>query len=315
MDELTLLRSTRETGLEPDDLTLGRGRETLLARIVETEASGSAHRALRAPRRRVLPRLAWSAGGVAAAIVTALVVGSVALTAQSAHAAGILRAAADRTLADANLAVGPGQFLASKTHSRDRVCGLTECEPFETTFDVYVPAELDREWVLQRGRSDSADPGELETLRAPRGEFYGPGSPWELIPEIPSDAAAAYAWIDSQSNGGSASRDEENFVRIVDILTTGLVPAAQRAALLDALASIPGVAATDGVENLDGISGVAIGRNEPLRNGSRQEIIIDPNTGQVIGERQITGLAFFGVGSGEVWSLSAIATSVVDAAP
>ncbi len=322
MDELTLLRNTRDTRLEPGADTLERGRVTLLARIGEAEASGSPERIPERIRRarpgRVLPRLAWSAGGVAAAIVAAMVVGSVALTAQSAHAAEVLRTAAGRTLAYADLVVGSGQYLLSERHAQDHICGLTDCtEQIWTTFDVYMPAEADQEWVLQRGRAESASaqPGEVETVRALGGEFYGPGSSWGAISEIPTEGAAAYAWIDSRYAGGSASRDEDNFVRIVDILSTGLVPAAQRAALLQALASIPGVSATDGVQNLDGATGVAIGRTEPLRNGTRQEIIIDPDTGLVIGQRQVTGLAVFGVGAAEVWSHSAIKTSVVDTAP
>ncbi|RAM38291.1 hypothetical protein DBZ45_04560 [Arthrobacter globiformis] len=47
------------------------------------------------------------------------------------------------------------------------------------------------------------------------------------------------------------------------------------------LALIPGVTASEPA-NLDGKTGVAIGRTEPLGGGLGAEIIIDPNTGLVI---------------------------------
>jgi RNA polymerase sigma-70 factor (ECF subfamily) len=135
------------------------------------------------------------------------------------------------------------------------------------------------------------------------------------LADIPLDGAAAYSWIDSQYIGGSASRDEDNFERIRSILRTGLVPAPQRSALLDALARIPGVSATENVANLDGVVGVAIGRSELMRFGERWEIIIEPSTGLVIGERSLKGTAFFGWGPSELISLTAIESSIVDVVP
>lgn len=88
-----------------------------------------------------------------------------------------------------------------------------------------------------------------------------------------------------------------------------------RAALLDALSRVPGVTATGNVANLDGVTGVAIGRSEPVRAGQRQEIIIDPNTGLVIGERTVAGAALFGFGLNEEMSVTAVETTVTGAAP
>jgi RNA polymerase sigma-70 factor (ECF subfamily) len=111
------------------------------------------------------------------------------------------------------------------------------------------------------------------------------------------------------------SREEDDFSRIIDILRSGLVPAPQRAALLEALSRIPGVTATDNVKNLDGVAGVAIGRTEPLRSGERQEIIIDPSTGLVIGERTMSGTTLFGWGPDHQIEATATQTTVTNEVP
>lgn len=321
MDELTLLRSTRDDTREPSPDALIAGRVALLdlANGIPADTSAARHRPRRS--RRLLPRLTWAAAGVAAALTGALVVGSVSLGAQSAYASDLLRNAAIQTTEYAELVPGSGQFLRSHTHARwgciPYETGGEPCGSNEEFIDVYMPADPGAEWVLYRDWGSEAGPtGEsIETTRAVGGVFYD--SPWVTVDyaTIPTDGAAAYAWVDAQYTGASASHDEDNFVRITDILRSGLVPAPQRAALLDALSRVPGVTATDGVANLDGVTGVAIGRFEPVREGQRQEIIIDPETGLLIGERTLAGTTVLGWGPNEETSLTAIETTVVDAAP
>ncbi|MBC7593652.1 MAG: hypothetical protein H7288_06920 [Kineosporiaceae bacterium] len=318
MDELTLLRNTRDDSRAPSPKALTAGRAALLGRIADDGATyATAHLQ---KKRRWMPRLTWAAAGVAAAMTGVLVVGNVTLSAQSAQASEVLRSAAAETIQYANLVAGSDQYLRSHTHARWGVCDETGCEPNDQILDVYMPADPGAEWTLYRDWGNMAGvlTGEsIETTRAVDGQFYGPGSSWVnvVFTDIPLDGAAAYEWIVAQYNGGSASRDEDNFVRITDILRSGLVPAPQRAALLDALSRIPGVTATDNVANLDGVTGIAIGRNEMLRAGERQEIIIDPDTGLVIGERAMSGTTLFGWGLNEEMSLTAIETTVVDTAP
>lgn len=318
MDELKLLRSTRDDSREPSPEALTAGRAALLGRIAGDGGAGpTAH-----PRteRRWMPRLTWAAAGMAVALTGVLVVGNVTMNAESAYASEMLRTAASQTIQYADLVAGSDQYLRSRTHARWGVCDQTGCEPNDQILDVYMPADPEAEWVLYRdwGNLPGVLTGEsIETTRAVGGRFYGSESSWVSVDyaDIPLDGAATYEWVDAQYIGGSASRDEDNFVRIADILRSGLVPAPQRAALLDALSRIPGVTATDDVANLDGMTGVAIGRNEMLRAGERQEVIIDPDTGLIIGERSVSGTTVFGWGPNEVMSLTAIETTVVDTAP
>lgn len=347
MDELTLLRNTRDDTPHPTSEALAAGRAALLGKANGYPAVAETPR----PRRTTLSRLPLGLAAGAVTMTVILIVGGLGMNVQSAHASNLLRAAAAETAGHIDLAPGPGEYLRVYTHASWMACnsnGWDEqeerevhiCAPNEQIIDVYMPTDRSAEWVLYRDWGENGHgvlTGErIEIARAVNGDFYPHSGPvkectedgvckWIPIEEtswlgvelaeIPLDGSAAYEWIDSQYIGGSASRAEDNFDRITSILRTGLIPAAQRSALLDALARVPGVTVTQGVANLDGVVGDAIGRSEPLRFGERREIIIDPSTGLVIGERTLNGTTFFGWGTTEVVSLTAIESSIVDVAP
>ena len=268
------------------------------------------------PTRRILL-------AAAAATVGALAVGQTSVTAQSAHAAGVLRSVADHSMTFVDLAPKPGQYLQVRTHANWGVSGVDQAGTMThsmnvQTIDVYVPGTPDEDWVLRRDWGDAHPvPMEIEVIRAKNGYFYG--GPWTLMTDeeldaLPRDGQALYDHFNSQYQGGSASRDENNFVRITDILRIGLIPADLRTGLYKALALIPGVNVSEQA-NFDGKVGIAIGRTEPLRAGQRAEMIIDPDTGLVIGERAIMTYAAFGFGSNEVVGHTAIDYRIVDKAP
>ena len=103
-------------------------------------------------------------------------------------------------------------------------------------------------------------------------------------------------------------------VYIADLLRTGLIPADLRAALYKAAALIPGVTVTDNQATLRGQTGVAIGRVEDVSH-MRQDIIIDPLTGQLIGERSVLTEGTGDIPAGTVAGWTTIRTRVVDSAP
>lgn len=273
-----------------------------------------------APRPRLTRRVLLTA---ATAAVGTLVVGQISITAQSAHAAGVLRAAAEQTTTFVDPVAKPGEYLLIHTHANWSVSSADASGGMSTrmnaqTIDVYVPGNRDEEWVLDRDWGD-AGPAPMDdgVIRAKDGHFYG--GPWtplsdEELDALPRDGQALYDHFNAQYQGGSASRDEDNFVRITDLLRLGLVPADLRAGLYKALALIPGVTASEQA-NFDGKVGIAIGRTEPLRAGQRAEMIIDPDTGLVIGERSIMTYAAFGFGSNDVVGHTAIDYRIVDEAP
>ena len=110
------------------------------------------------------------------------------------------------------------------------------------------------------------------------------------------------------------SRDGQALEWITSTLRRGTVPAEFRAALYKTAAEIPGVTITEEQATLNGKTGVAIGRLETASN-TRRDLIIDPATGQFIGEREVILDESAGVPAGTVTASSAVTTTVVDAAP
>lgn len=308
-----------------DPVRFGRARATaeLLDRRTEATSATDLQAGETAPPHRP-HRTRRALLAAAATCIGALVIGQVNMTAQSAHAADILRAAAEQSVTFTDPTPGPGQYLlvhteASNIGGKRDDAGNDVYQKFTQTIDVYVPADPDEEWVLDREMPPAGWlPGWEELIHAQHGEFYD-GHPWSMLDQreleaLPRDGKALLEHFDAQYVGGSTSREEDNFVRITDLLRRGLVPADLRAGLYEALALIPGVTATEQT-NLDGKEGIAIGRTEPLRAGQRQEVIIDPDTGLVIGERTIMTYAAFGFGTNEVTGHTAIDYQIVESAP
>jgi|GEM_PF-2228872 len=213
---------------------------------------------------------------------------------------------------DEYLKVEDRGFWENCTH--DNKTPLT-CEPAPERIGItYKPADVNRKWVHER--LDRGHPEDYEVIHADDGAFYGTSMSYiEDMLTHASNGQALYEYVDDSYHGGSSSRAENNFVRLTDALSSGIVPAKQRAAFYDALTRVSGVTVTVGIEAADGRKGVAIGRTEPIRMGERAELIVDQSTGQVIGQRTVMTAAVMGYGKNEVIGQSAISYSVVDKVP
>lgn len=339
MDELTLLRSVRVDEAPADADALARRRTALLAHIASSGSGKASTARMEGQRRRVLRRVRWFGGGslLAGGVATALVVGNITGFAglrggADPAAADVLNSAASTAIATSDPVVGAGQYLEVATHAA--VATSTGSGTYLASQDgqLYVPADTSGTWVWLRepetvvrtfGAGSEKAAAETpktkgEYLRADGGRFYG--APAAVSPEsledLPRDPAALLRHIYTVTNGQGRSRDGEALVWIADTLRSGIVPAELRAALYKAAAGIPGVELIDNQANLDGRTGVAIGRTES--DGNRQELIIDPTTGTMIGERDVvTGEAATAsrVPSGTAIEWTAIVTSVTDSAP
>ena len=206
--------------------------------------------------------------------------------------------------------------------------------------ELYIPADRDDDWVWLRGMSKPYETfgpeskkvadeqwaqviadGRVdyrEKLRAPGGRFYSyenVHSP-EALDHPPRDPYQLLNHIYRITLGAGPSPDGEALVWIADTLRSGAIPADLRAAMYKAAAMIPDVQVTEHTANLNGRTGIAIGRLEPS-NGIRHDIIIDPASGQLIGERQVLTKAdkVAGYPAGTVIASTAITTAVVDSAP
>lgn len=352
MDGLQLLREMRSDIGSAPPATLARGRNNLMAKVGSTsrpETTTSTHApATVSPirfRRRVL-----LASAAAALLVGGIVAADVVLPGQSgatAEAAEVLNNAAAATIQTSDPLVGPGQYLKIETTavygaSSVAADGTQAAWLDKTGGQVYVPADRSGTWIWNREdrvpttffseaskaavakmqESLAKDPGPslVGIQRAPRGAFYGSeqtvinGIPLAKVSSLPKDPRALLNFIRERTKGAGPSSEMEALITIADTLRTGVIPADVRAALYKAAALIPGVTVVDKQATLNGKTGVAIGIQSP-DGGARQEIIIDPDTGLMIGERDVSlkATADFPAGTATAWT--AVQTSVVNSAP
>ncbi|MFJ5700409.1 CU044_5270 family protein [Arthrobacter sp. NPDC093139] len=342
--EADLARSrARSLAFAGTEGSLGTGSRALKKR--DARVSSLALRRQPVPVRRRVVLAAAAAVLLVGGIVTADVI-LPGYSGASAEAAQALHSAASASIKTSDPVVGPGQYLkvATTAVSSGGVAqqgGTSAAWLDKTTGEVYVPADRSQEWVWNRGarvptqffsasaeaawkeieKKVSGSPGfKAEIVRADGGAFYGGpqnvinGMSLDEIPTIPRDPKELLKLIYDRTVGAGPSAEIEAVVTIADTLRTGIVPADLRAALYEAAALIPGVTLTEQQATLDGRTGVAIGIEGPF-GGGRQDIIIDPDTGLMIGERKIALKAtdVFPAGTATEWT--SIRTSVVDSAP
>lgn len=109
---------------------------------------------------------------------------------------------------------------------------------------------------------------------------------WEWLQSLPRDPEQLRDRLYADSEGAGHSRDGEVVVIVADVLRSGIVPADLRVALYQVLKTVPGVEVTASEADVIGRSGVALGRLETV-DGQRQEIVIDPETGDYLGDRYV----------------------------
>ncbi|MFY9713502.1 MAG: hypothetical protein WAK00_08505 [Microbacterium sp.] len=381
MDELTLLRSTRDQTREPGTEVLERGRAALLSQIDrETPVAlftrlgdDTAFAPLKARRRRRRRTVAWagfSALGAASATVALVATNVLGFAGWNGGAdpaaASVLRSAAAAALEFSDPVVGPGQYMFIRTDGVFALTGpleadaerigaeggdldLLEYYSMLTTYhdELYVPADRSDDWVwIQCGRAPFQTFGpksEAFAEEQEKGFFEGDSHGIRWFPGgatpggSPGDFGGYRAGMDGQGSSADydalprdprqlldkiyelnedagQSRDGEALEWITTALRRGTAPADFRAALYKAAAEIPGVEITEDQATLNGTTGIAIGRVETASN-TRYDIIIDPETGQFIGERQITLDGYAGMPAGTTTGWTTVTTSVVSSAP
>lgn len=263
----------------------------------------------------------------------------------SAEAAAVLEDAAAATIRTADPVVRPGQYLKIETKALYGSSSFADGQQIFwhriTADQLYIPADVNDEWVWNREAdvpTDTApeavkeaarlqptvDPTSYAALvgvfRAPGGAF-GDGEQYTIVGapqtdtrDVPRDPTKLLARIYDHTRGAGKDPDLEAFETIIESLRTGIIPADLRAAFYEAAALIPGVDVMDRQATIDGRTGIAIGKATP-DGGSRQDMIIDPASGMVIGERFVTLKDYPGVPAGTVESWTSLHTSVVDSAP
>lgn len=223
------------------------------------------------------------------------------------------------------MSIGFGQLAGGRTVTF-RTRELTE---------TWIPGDPSKPWVLRttgepeeyftpederaaQAEGASVEPG-TELRRARDGAFYGPIQPsWqtptrEFLAALPRDPGQLLRRIYEDSRGQGSSPDGEALVYVGDVLRSELVPADLRAALFKAATLIPGVEVTARQANLHGRSGVGVGRYEDV-DGTRTELLFDPDSGEFIGEREVDTRGR-GIVPDNILSWTSVHTEVVAKAP
>ena len=283
MPELELVRRLYPEPLGAADASRTRARTVLAARI---EA--------RRPRRR---RLALAAAAAAVALAAAALVGLGTRGDSTASAATVaLRKAAAVARAQPPLhRPGPGEYLYVKSvdaylgtavysgnvsfsaltpHVREVWLGPAGGRVRVRTGRAEFVSERDRQTWIELGRPNLGDRGG-DDMRVP------PARPLDL----PADPDALWDRLERDAQHGGSSVPDQMFTLVGDSLRETSATPAQRAALYEVAARIPGVELLGRVTDRSGRPGVAVARVDEA-NRIRYTLIFDPKTSALLGEEQ-----------------------------
>jgi hypothetical protein len=309
IDELERLRHLRGE-VQPPSEPARRAAAAALAAAIAAQAPGPAAPGpalatrVRARRRRAPRRRLRFAVGVLAAAVLAIVLdatlqsGSPAAPATAA-AAVLTRLAHVAAAQPAATAPGPGQYLYVQSESAYPSDSYTAAGGH---FSVLVPQRREI-WI---GSDDSGWLREIDgqgTFLTPadRAAWIAAGSPSLAastsntqfgagclslgpadISSLPTNPSALAADISGRRIEGGPPGPAEDFVQVGDLLRETDASPALRAALYQVAARIPGVIALGPVTDHAGRRGVGLAYDS---QGTRQELIFDPATSALLGER------------------------------
>lgn len=136
-----------------------------------------------------------------------------------------------------------------------------------------------------------------------RSESWQVPSP-AFLTSLPRDVGQLRDRLYRDSAGRGRGSDAEAFIYVADVLRSGIVPADLRAALFEVLRTVDGVTVLD-EPSIEGRQVVVIGIKDAVESS---QLIIDPDGGQVVGERTNDH-------NGEVASELLITRALVDEIP
>jgi hypothetical protein len=246
------------------------------------------------PRRRLSRRALLPAAGLAAT-AAATVIALVGVGDEStidARAAATLRDAAAKAKTERRLGRGPVLYVKSVN------AYMTTWA--EAGFSVLVP-HVREIWLGPNGgllRSSSGEPEFLSEhdrqrwIAAGRPRLREGGTGTARIEQqepndLPTDPDALFARLETAARGHSEGTYREMFTLVGDAFRETNITPAQRAALYEVAARIPGVELVGPVRDSIGRRGVAVAMEHPS-DGTRETLVIDPETGTLLAEQDVT---------------------------
>jgi hypothetical protein len=250
--------------------------------------------------RRVVPsrRLALAGAGLAAA-AAAVAIGLVGIgdrESMDASAAALLRDAATKVKAQKPLPpIAERRVLYVKS-----VAGYMATWADRGNFSVFEPHVREIWQGPEGGRLvETGGPprflGERDRKRwiaAGRPKLTGWRSGTTPLPAqepstLPTDPDDLFSAIEEEARGHSEGTNRQMFTRVADYLRETNIRPAHRAALYEVAARIPGVEYVGPTRDSAGRRGVAVAMENP-EDGIRHTLVIDPRTGTLLAEQQVT---------------------------
>ncbi|MGI5160046.1 CU044_5270 family protein [Microbispora sp. CA-102843] len=187
--------------------------------------------------------------------------------------------------------------VGSQTMYEADVVGEDEKESrylYRTKRTIWLSADGTRDGAL---KIEYLEPHAYPGWPIPPEAYKEKGTEWMRLPacnsvrdtaytnlkKLPDDPEKMRAYLYDRPRGDSPP-DTGAWTAVGDLLRETYVPAPQRAALFKAAATIPGVTVTENTEDAAGRTGIGVGR---VSGGVREEIIFDPSTYELLGERGI----------------------------
>jgi len=288
MSELDLLRDTLPTPPPAGSQARARARARLFSKI--DSASRGRHRV----------RSLSLAGAVAAtALVTAVFLSVGTSGSHSDAAAAVLHKAARAALGQPGLGtLEPGQYVYTKSEvaylstiessysalvpqirevwlGRDRTGWL-----HTTSGTPTFPSAHDRELWIAAGRPNLGGNASEDTAL---GNDGGPSFTMDSL-DLPTNPDALYAHLAAEAAGNANGVSREMFTLIGDDLRNNYTTPAQRAALFDVAARLPGVELVGDVTDPAGRAGVAVAMVE--QDMTREELVFDRTSYELLSEEQ-----------------------------
>ncbi|MFG6200531.1 CU044_5270 family protein [Nonomuraea sp. JJY05] len=329
MDELAQLNSFRSEVPAQEDLRAEA--ERLMAGMSAPVRPGFRRLGLRAAL----------AGGLAAAVGAAVfVVQSPPAPAppppmiRTVAAVEVLTRAAEHAGSRPELHPRPGQFLVYESQSMDTSGGDGGVWLSRSKRTIWLPVEgsavkgvLQEELLAPLPYPGHTLPPAARAEQALVGKLGRPGraadfddraeflrNDYAYVSKLPTDTEGMRRHLYTQLPNGRL-QDYEAWNRVGGLLEESYLPAAQRAALFRAAATIPGVVTVKKAQDAAGREGIAAAMVSP--NGVREEYIFDRKTYDYLGRRGVVvdaKLAHAPVGS-VVSSSAQLKVSVADSAP
>jgi hypothetical protein len=290
MDDIEVIRQFRGETPEPTADVTARARSTLLSAMEQPTAQ---------PRRKVRQR--WtSALAVAAAMILAVLFIPVSLpgsgSRDAATAAEVLRRAASVAAEQETTTVGSGQYVYTKSEDAWQSCAVSAPGEMTCTLDRYT-REI---WIAPDGSGRILQDGD----RALDEEFGPGGLYFNDLTQLPTDVEALRGYLTERAEQADMPTGYSTFILVGDLLRETNPSPALRSALFRIASALPGVELIGETTDELGRPGIAVGY---ALEGRRWELIFDPETSAIIGEREVD------VETGEVlgWS-SVLDSGVVD---